>query len=478
MKIVVVALALLAALVSADDVLVLTASNFDDTVNNAELILVEFYAPWCGHCKRLEPEYAKAATELKSNDPPIQLAKVDATVESDLAQRFGVRGYPTLKVFRHGNPSDYSGPREAKGIVSYMLKQVGPSAKALSSKADVDKFVAQRDVQVIGFFETKDTQEHKNFKTTADALREEFKFGEVNDPKVAEEFKVKDKIVMFKDDGTTDTYNGPATKSALQDWLYDKSLPLVGEFSAETKGRYDKRGLPILKVYISVDYKSNLKRTNYYLNRLKKVAENPELQGKLVFALADKNAYKADLEKLGLDASKEVNAGIDDFKNSLRYQFTDEFSVPTLTNFALDFVNKKLEPYIKSEPIPETQGDGPVVVVGKTFNDIVMDPTKDILFEMYAPWCGHCKKLEPVYKELATKIHKEHPDIVIAKMDATANDSPHPKYQAKGYPTIMFAKAGSKANPIPYNGQRELADFEKFLKEQATSWKGKKKDEL
>ena len=44
------------------------------------------------------------------------------------------------------------------------------------------------------------------------------------------------------------------------------------------------------------------------------------------------------------------------------------------------------------------------VVVGKTFNEIVNDPTKDVLIEFYAPWCGHCKNLEPIYNELGEKV--------------------------------------------------------------------------
>lgn len=69
----------------------------------------------CGHCKKLAPEYEKAAKELSNRTPPIPLAKVDATAESDLATRFGVSGYPTLKIFRKGKAFDYNGPREKFG---------------------------------------------------------------------------------------------------------------------------------------------------------------------------------------------------------------------------------------------------------------------------------------------------------------------------------------------------------------------------
>jgi len=406
------------------------------------------------------------------------LAKVDCTVETGLQSRFGVKGYPTLKVFRKGTPTDYNGPREQKGIISYMEKQAGPSAKPITSSEQLKKLTNANDVVVLGFFPSKSGAAYTNFLKVADSLRDNFKFAEVNDQSILDEYKVKEGIVILKHfDEKENVYGGSNTVSALTDYIWEKSLPIAGEFSQDTADRYKKRGLPILKVYINnVDTKgSNSKRTNYYLNRLKKVAAEKDLEGKLTFALVDKNKYASEVTQFGLDASKEVQVAIDNFPGSTKFRSNHaEFNIDNVKSFAKDFVANKLKPYLKSEPIPAEQADVKVVV-GENFNDIVMDDSKNVLFEMYAPWCGHCKKLEPIYNELAAKL-KNVPNVVIAKMDATANDSPHAKYQAKGYPTIFFSPAGKKDDPQPYSGERTVEAFTSFLKSKIPNWS--EKDEL
>lgn len=104
-----------------DHVLTLTHENFTESVSSSDLILVEFYAPWCGHCKRLAPEYARAAKELNLRNG-IELSKVDATEETSLAKMFGVDGYPTLIMFRHGKQYAYGGPRDSKGSLTKIFK--------------------------------------------------------------------------------------------------------------------------------------------------------------------------------------------------------------------------------------------------------------------------------------------------------------------------------------------------------------------
>ena len=116
------------------------------------------------------------------------------------------------------------------------------------------------------------------------------------------------------------------------------------------------------------------------------------------------------------------------------------------------------------EPLPDNEGKGVKVAVAKNFDELVTKSTKDVLVEFYAPWCGHCKKLTPIYDELGEKMMDE--DVEIVKMDATANDVP-PQFNVRGFPTLYWLPKGSK-QPKSYEGGRELDDFIKYIAENAS----------
>jgi len=413
--------------------------------------------------------------QTAKNDPPVLLAKVDCTVETELQSRFDVKGYPTIKIFRKGTPTEYSGPRVADGIVSYLEKQAGPSAKPITNPDQLKKLTTDNDVVVVGHFPSKSGAAYKAFTGAADSLRDHFKFALIEDPAVAEQYKLTEGTTVLRDfDEKSLVYGGSNSLASLSEWVWEKSLGTVGVFSEDTKERYTKRGLPVFKLYVDVGTSGpNKKKTNYWMNRLRKIQADPALADKILFAVADRKAFSSEMSTFGLDSTKEAQVAVDDASHSLKYQYAGPIEVSKLLAFAKEYVEGKIEPFIKSAPIPASQGNVKVVV-GKTFKEIVLDDTKDVLIELYAPWCGHCQKLEPIYNELADNLANVK-NVVIAKMDATANDAPHGKYQAKGYPIIMLAPAGRKDSPIAYSGERTVEAFEKWLKSNTKSWA---KDEL
>uniref|UniRef100_A0A0N5AGI5 Protein disulfide-isomerase A6 homolog n=1 Tax=Syphacia muris TaxID=451379 RepID=A0A0N5AGI5_9BILA len=117
---------------SADDVIELTDSNFADLVlNSKDMWLVEFFAPWCGHCKNLKPHWEKAAAELKGK---VKLGALDATTHQAMASKFNIKGFPTIKYFAPGSSAsdavDYDGGRTSDDIISWALEKVAENVPA------------------------------------------------------------------------------------------------------------------------------------------------------------------------------------------------------------------------------------------------------------------------------------------------------------------------------------------------------------
>lgn len=151
----------LASLVAAKSaVLDLIPSNFDDVVlKSGKPTLVEFFAPWCGHCKTLAPVYEDLAGVFAFSDA-VQIAKVDADAEKSLGKRFGVQGFPTLKFFdgKSKDPVDYQGGRDIDSLTNFITEKTGvkarkkaaaPSDVVMLTESTFDKTIgAEQDVLV------------------------------------------------------------------------------------------------------------------------------------------------------------------------------------------------------------------------------------------------------------------------------------------------------------------------------------------
>jgi protein disulfide-isomerase A1 len=447
-----------AGAVDESDVLVLTKANWSETLEKNDLVLVEFYAPWCGHCKALKPEWAKAATMLKG-EAGIVVGKVDATIEKELAEKFEIKGFPTIKLFRGAasEPKDYEGERHAEDIVAYLRRQAGPASKSVNTAEELAAFIDSSDVTVVGFFPAANAE----YTAIANTLRDEFAFAETTSAELAaaQEASIPSVIVYRKFDEPKLAYTG--SLDGLAAFIAANSLPVVAELGPENFSAYRKRNMPLFWSFIDP---ADTDKTDAHKALLKEVAA--PYKEKISTVYLDGTRYGRQAEALGLSGKVFPSLVIleADFETKYIFPESNEVTVASVGQWLADFAAGKLLPHVKSEPEPE-DNNGPVkILVATNFDRIVNDPTKDVLIEFYAPWCGHCKNLAPIYEQLGAAYKDSN--VVIAKMDATANDPPK-GFEVTGFPTLFFVKAGDKT-PQPYSGGRKLDDLKAFLEKNKT----------
>lgn len=341
-----------------------------------------------------------------------------------------------------------------------MIKQSLPAVSILT-KDTLEDFKKADKVVLVAYIDATDKASNETFTEVADKLRDNYPFGASSDAALAEaEGVTPPAIVLYKDfdDGKsvfTDKFDAPA----IEKFAKTAATPLIGEVGPETYSDYMDAGIPL--AYIFAETAEERQELG---DLLKPVAEAHK--GVINFATIDAKAFGAHAGNLNLKADQFPAFAIQETAKNQKFPFDQdkEITADAIKVFVEEFVSGKMEPSVKSEPIPETQ-EGPVtVVVAKNYNDVVLNDAKDVLIEFYAPWCGHCKALAPKYDDLASLYAKsEFKDkVVIAKVDATANDVPD---EIQGFPTIKLYPAGAKAEPVTYQGSRTVEDLIKFIAE-------------
>ncbi|XP_051765189.1 protein disulfide-isomerase A2 [Ctenopharyngodon idella] len=449
------------------DVLVLHSVNFDRALSENKYLLVEFYAPWCGHCRDLEPIYAEVAGQLKNESSDVRLAKVDGTEEKELASEFGVEGFPTLKFFKDGNrqnATDFSGKRTVKGITMWLERHTGPSATVLNDVKSAEALLDANDVVVVGFFQDLEGDKAKTFYDVT-LIVVDINFGITSNPELFKKYDVKsDSLVLFKkfDEKRADmplSEEVKLDKGDLISFIHSNSMKLVIPFNEENAEQIFKSKV---RKHLLLFINTTVESQNALLEDYRDVAS--EFKEKVIFITLDVTHDKVDHVLKYFSISKDDAPIIRLINTEKVVTYAMEGSTinkDTLRTFCQGVLDGTVKPFLKTQEIPEDWDKNPVkVLVGKNFNEVAFDETKNVFVEFYAPWCGHCQQLAPVWDELGEK-YKDHENIIIAKMDAAENDVEDVTIQ--GFPTIKYFPAGAEKKIVDYNGNRDLETFSKFL---------------
>jgi protein disulfide-isomerase A1 len=374
---------------SEDFVLTLTEKNFDDAVSAHSVLLVEFYAPWCGHCKRLEPEYKKAASilaeEKKHGKYNITLAKVDATVEQSLGKKFDVDGFPTLKLFEGGSdrPSNYEGPRDAEGIVTYLKSMVGPASTEVKTEEEAKQLIEAS--PVIAVYTDSDIN---GWQTVAQSLRGKVVFVHTSSHSVKKAFGVKRKIsVVKKFDERLVGFDGSLSdQDALSSWIslhrVEVAMAIRKGDQAAMKAVFEDDSKPNLLLFLA---NATAPGDAAALSEFRKAAM--QVRGKVVSGYFDLPDFPEAFDHFRLRAAASKGhlpvVLLEDRRSSSIYRM--DGGRPTAARvaaFHADFTAGALRPALKSQEPPESN-DGPVrTVVATTFEAEVSRAGRWVLLQV------------------------------------------------------------------------------------------------
>ena len=352
----------------------------------------------------------------------MKLAKVDATENKDLAQKFGVKGYPTLKYFKNGVAGDYTGGRTADTIVAWLTNKSGPPATSLENMDAVNNFLGENQAVVVGLFKNLEGAEAKEFIAAAEEA-EDLLFGITSAEDAFSGLGVTAEasvVVLKKFDEGRSYMEGPITRDSVEMFAAANSLPLVVDFNTDTAKQIFQGAI---KNHVLMFQSAKAEKYEHNLHQARKVAA--DMKGDIMFVTVttDEPEHKRVLEFFGISEDEVPTFRLSAGDDMTKYKPDNkDLTEENFRAFIAAFKAGELKPNLKSDDVPEDWNANPVkIIVGKNFDEVALDASKDVFVEFYAPWCGHCKKLAPIWDELGEKF-ADNDKIVIAKTDATTNE--------------------------------------------------------
>ncbi|CCW63187.1 unnamed protein product [Phytomonas sp. EM1] len=444
--------AVLIALTRASaDVVELTSKNFDEVIAKDGITFIKFFTTWCGYCKKAAPEFANASDILKD---VATLAEVDCDKERNICKRFEVNGYPKFLLFRKGvNISTFSGQRVASEMVDYVKVQMASDTNSVSSEEEFEKVKSENPRVCLIKTKSDETELAKLVNKLIPKYKATYRFVVINDEKVSPDDSMES-ITVYRKGDDKEVFDGNLSSEALSTFLDKAPVMFIGTLSPESIPFYSKLSHEKIGILLM-----GSETTDERIADLRLVAKKYRNKITVISFEGESNEVS---KNIGLPEDTKYPAFVLTHDNTAYPHPTDiQANSSTIDAFMQKYLNGEVKPIQKSQPIPEEPTkDGLTILVGKTI-DSYIKKGKNLMIFFNAPWCGHCNKLHPIYDEFA-KSHGSD-NLIISKIDGTANDFNRTMFNVNGFPTIYFIPAGSQ-EAMFYNGKRTVEDLAAFVK--------------
>jgi len=450
-----------------------TLKQLDVLVSKSEFVVVTFHSTITEQIKELSKrvvEEIDRVTSALNQDNRVRFVGVSLDQHPEAMNEFGLSDIPSIVIFRDKYPRVYYGQRTGYTMFSFFqdLLTVDP-VKIIVNKQEKKQFSSDdHSVRVVGYF-TKEGESLEAFKMAARHFQGEITFGLVQDPKLAKTWKLKsegDISIVKPGERAINNPNIFTTRDGLVEWIQENKKPLWGILTFQNI--YSVwQGIKTTFVVFLKNMDEHYSKT--VLSVFKTLAKQYGPSHDIAFVVVDAGVYKEFVQGVGLTDEDLPTFAIFHPSKRKEYFFPKDklqMNINNAKRWLDSFLAGKLES-IQDKPFYSEQ-DAVVQVDAENFKEIVLDESKDVLLEFYAPWCGHCASLAPHYKSVALHF-KLFPSIILGAFDAQASAVPE-QYNVTGLPSLLFFPSTNKENPVLFSGYaRDRSGLVQFILEHQTT---------
>ena len=309
-----------------------------------------------------------------------------------------MKGYPALIFLDDGIITTYDGERNEKNIVKWLQRNSLPMYTTISTVAELEKLQENKEAVVLGVFTSETDQQATSFIEYIDSSAVDRLYAFTSSDEIRKHLNAKpNTIVVLKDfiydDKRSDFYNYDKSKNQELDvFLSTESVPLVQEFNNITSHDILYSGVNKLLLIFSDPTQS------FHANIINSVKPTAiKYKGKMkVVSIATVDTNKESFDTFGINKSEVPKIVAVNMESSIKKYLMEstEITSSSINKHVDDFLNGKLKSYVKSQKIEPSDLTGNVKIIkGSNFRELVIDSDYDVMLEIYAPWCGHCRKL-------------------------------------------------------------------------------------
>ncbi|XP_068607486.1 protein disulfide-isomerase [Brachionichthys hirsutus] len=445
-----------------DGVLQLAKGNFQRSLRKHKQLLVYFYAPLSGDSHRIMAAFEGAAAELQGSK--VKLAVVEVTKEKDLAKELNATGLPAIRLYLSGdkqNPVECPVPQSSASILTWLKRREGSAADLI---ANLSQSEASEDLTVVGFFKDLNHTYVQVFYAAVIDLPD-INFVVTQDNEVIDKHSLThDVVFLLKKSKLIQAYKmTPQTsKEELIVFIIVYQMDPVTEYTGETAAQI--LASPVLNHALLFVNKSSADFTEIY-SAFNGVAETFRLRILFVLVNVDESRNGRLMEYFRVRPFEAPLIRLVNLTDHVTYHLpSDTLGVETIRQFCLSYLDGTAKPKMQSEPIPEGWDEQPVKeLVGMTLEKVAFNPDRTVFVLFYLPYAQESRSLFPLWEGLAEAVKKRE-DVVIARIDSSANDIDMSMQGSS--PSLCLFPALHAERAVVYTGKKNLKDLMTFLDEE------------